>query len=317
MASLAIVIPWWNGQSGFDETLASVLQNRPPNCEVWVIHNHPYNDPWQLAGEVNFCAVDGPNEVSLIEHGWRRSQAPLVHVLRCGYEVLEGWTEPAVHRFHRAKVAAVAPIILQRDAPERLAAAGVRLTRFAQRRVVGTNWPVKDFSEQLAQSVAGPTLSAGFYRREALEAVGGFEPWIGDYGADAHLATVLQQSGWTCVVETKSQIVGPAEPVRQPGYAAARSRAVLYWEHRPRSLWLAHLLRAALVLGDACRCRSLAELWAELTGSWRGYRDSLWTRRHACRGTECRIGGQPSPPRTATIPTTGTGEPNEITRRAA
>jgi len=57
---LSIVIPCLGGAAEFDATLVSVLQHRPADCEVLVIHNEPYDDPYALGHEVRFveCRSD-------------------------------------------------------------------------------------------------------------------------------------------------------------------------------------------------------------------------------------------------------------------
>ena len=41
-----------------ESTLVSVLENRPRDCEVIVVSNRKYDDPYSLAGEVTFIEAD-------------------------------------------------------------------------------------------------------------------------------------------------------------------------------------------------------------------------------------------------------------------
>jgi len=51
---LSIVIPVLGDPRKLDDTLVSVLENRPAHCEILVVHNEPYDDPYQLSNEVCF-----------------------------------------------------------------------------------------------------------------------------------------------------------------------------------------------------------------------------------------------------------------------
>ena len=54
MARLSIVIPVLRQLDRLEDTLISVLENRPADCQIVVVLNEPYNDPYQLSGEVCF-----------------------------------------------------------------------------------------------------------------------------------------------------------------------------------------------------------------------------------------------------------------------
>ena len=58
MPRLTILIPCVGGAAAFDATLVSVLQHRPADCEVLLVHTEPYDDPYDLAGEVQFLRTD-------------------------------------------------------------------------------------------------------------------------------------------------------------------------------------------------------------------------------------------------------------------
>ena len=54
MTRLSIIIPVLGNPTRLDDTLVSVLENRPANCEIIVVHTRPYDDPYELSGEVRF-----------------------------------------------------------------------------------------------------------------------------------------------------------------------------------------------------------------------------------------------------------------------
>jgi hypothetical protein len=169
---LTILIPCVGGAAEFDATLVSVLQHRPADCEVLVVHTEPYDDPYDLDGEVQFLRTDRSCKlVDLLNEGLAAADGQIVHILRCGLEVTEGWTDGAVDRFSDADVAAVSPLVMEADRTT-LAAAGVKWTVGGSRRVVADQRVLQGGSGRLRAGILGPTLAAGFYRRE-VPAAGG------------------------------------------------------------------------------------------------------------------------------------------------
>jgi hypothetical protein len=113
---LTILIPCLGGAAQFDSTLVSVLQNRPPQAEVLVVHTEEYDDPYDLRGEV--CFLHCPSEATiagLINAGTGAATGHIIHVLTCGLEVEEGWTAAAIAHFSDEDVAAVSPAIVGPD----------------------------------------------------------------------------------------------------------------------------------------------------------------------------------------------------------
>src|SRR5437867_772038 len=88
--------------------LVSVLENRPSACEVLLVLNGPYGDPYQLHDEVRFIA--GPNGATWTEScnlGLEHASGEIVHLLRPGVQVTPDWTNASLRHFHQADVAAV------------------------------------------------------------------------------------------------------------------------------------------------------------------------------------------------------------------
>jgi hypothetical protein len=78
------VIPCQGGAAEFDGTLVSVLQNRPADCEIVVVHRDPYDDPYGLGSEVRFIRSDGHQLVGLANLGIEQARGEVVHLLGCG-----------------------------------------------------------------------------------------------------------------------------------------------------------------------------------------------------------------------------------------
>src|SRR5687768_12308563 len=130
---LSILIPALRDSREFEYTLASVLQNRPDECEVLVAHAFPYDDPYRLSGEVCFLPVlEAKQAVTLLNAGFEAACSRIIHVVQCGLEVDEGWTDEALEAFDDPRVASATPLVV--DATRtKLWSAGVGYSRWGRR----------------------------------------------------------------------------------------------------------------------------------------------------------------------------------------
>ncbi|MCY2993903.1 MAG: glycosyltransferase family 2 protein [Planctomycetota bacterium] len=224
MYRLSLVIPFVSEPEPFEDTLVSVLQNRPANCEVIVVHRGPYDDPYELRDEV--CFVEVPTETSTMQSinaGLTAARGEVVHLLQPGVLAIEGWTKPALARFDDPTLGAVAPVVLGRSNPDRVVSAGMRFTAGGARRVNGVGTRSATSKRLARRAMAGPTLTAAFYRKTALMALGGLPEVVGERLADADLAISLRALGWGCVLEPACQLVGDAKQQPAPlSFAAGR-----------------------------------------------------------------------------------------------
>ena len=166
---LSIVIPCLVCDKRFENTLASVLQNRPDSCEVLVTVAGSYDDPYELGNEVGF--VEASADASLLELinlGVAHAGGEVVHVLQCGLEVCEGWTDEPLRRFDDESIAAVSPWIVAEHSSSGRATVGVGYGSGGKRREC--QLPLTRRVDA-CRHVLGPTLRAAFYRREL------FWPW--------------------------------------------------------------------------------------------------------------------------------------------
>jgi hypothetical protein len=249
---LSIVIPLLGDQKQLDDTLVSVLENRPSNCEVLVVHNEPYDDPYNLAGEVQF--IQAPRRARFVECvklALSACRAPVVHVLACGVEVRAGWANAALGQFRDPEVASVAPLVVHCDDNQAVVSAGLGY------RAEGVVWRLGQgrTPEQVAEEpeeLCGPDALAAFYRRSALESAGGLSSAAADTLEAVDIALSLQKAGFRCIVEPKCLAQVDAAAVREkPGFRRGRDAERLFWRWasahgRVRSL-VAH---AALLAGE-------------------------------------------------------------------
>lgn len=232
MNRLSIIIPCLEADGRLDDTLASVLANRPDACEVIVVHRLPYDDPYDLEGEVQFVEGEADHGlVELINLGFAASRAEIAHVLGCGLEVEQDWTLRPVARFGDARVASVSPLVVDRRNDGRVLSAGVLAGAFGWRKVLAPE-PASALSELSRLGPMGPLLAAGFYRKQAVEAVGGFEASVGAELADLDLAFSLAAAGYRSVVEPSARVIGtPADLTQRSAFQAGQAAERLFWRH--------------------------------------------------------------------------------------
>jgi hypothetical protein len=210
---LSIVIPAFDAAT-LEDTLVSVLENRPADCEIIAVLAVPYADPWSIGDEVRFVqAPASATVVDCVNVGMASSSAEIVHVLRAGWRATEGWAEAALSRFADPEVTAVVPLTVAAGDRGRVVAAGVRRTS-GGRSVVNAparrEQPVDSFKANSVAQPAAPALEAGFWRAEAVPA-SGFSKACGDRLAAADMAAAVACMGDAVVVEPACQVVeGPA-----------------------------------------------------------------------------------------------------------
>jgi hypothetical protein len=273
---LSILIPCLRGAEQSEETLVSVLQNRPADCEVLVAHALPYDDPYDLADEVYFLHVPGrPNLIELVNAGLEATQGDVLHTLACGIQATEGWTEPALAHFADPKVGAVAALIMQGDQPTRIESLGVGYTLGGNRQVVGHNRPLPQ-RHKLGAHVRSPSLAAGFFVREVLDALGGFATEVGDGLADIDVALSLAELGYRTVAEPSCKLVTGSDFIgdqSSAGITRGRQLERLFLRHAASNggikALLAHPLAiAADAWSDLPHLGAVLKVLGRLVASW-------------------------------------------------
>jgi GT2 family glycosyltransferase len=241
--------------SVLENTLASVLANRPDDTEIFVVLLRPYEDPYDVKSEVRFVRGD-PRDgvVGALNLGIQLASAPVIHTLLCGTEVEEGWAEPAVARLANPRIAAVAPLVLDDDHPSRIMAAGLAYHVGGEVIPLAAGHEMNSLALNVKRVLA-PHPSAAFYRKSAVEAFGGFDPAVGDRLAGIDAGLTLEQLGWVTVMEPGSRVLASHRSVPRAGaFRRAVEAERLFWRWAPilgrgRSV-AAHAL---LTIGEAAR----------------------------------------------------------------
>jgi hypothetical protein len=232
VSRLSIVIPCLGGAAEFDGTLVSVLQHRPADCEVLVLHTEAYDDPYDLSGEVRFIECQSDSVIDLLNIGLQQANGEVLHVVGCGLEATEHWTQPALAHFDDPEIAAVSPIILEANG-ESLIAAGVAWSWGGARRVIDDRRVISAGSGRRRAKILGPTLAAAFYRRDVVAALGGFDASLGDELADVSLALDIRAIGRLHICEAGAQLIQRSERASAGSREFAKGRAAerLFWRH--------------------------------------------------------------------------------------
>jgi hypothetical protein len=251
---LSILIPCLGGSADFDATLVSVLQHRPPKCEVIVAHTTAYDDPYGLADEVEFLHCPAESSlVGLINTATEAATSPIIHVLACGLAASEGWTDAVLPHFADDEVAAVVPAVMSGDGST-LISAGVSFTAAGSRALMRNQRLLLRGSGHLRAAIGAPTLAAGFYRRDVLVAMDGLNQVAGDQLADADFALGLRELELRSEFEPSARLTQIADPLAasaSSGFTRGRFAERLFWLNAQHvGLPLALAMHPLAVLSD-------------------------------------------------------------------
>ncbi|MFZ4732771.1 MAG: glycosyltransferase [Pirellulales bacterium] len=231
---LSIVVPVTGDTAALEETLVSVLENRPADTEVIVGLGCDYADPWNIGDEVTFVAAPrGAGMVVCVNTALSHATGDVIHVLAAGWRATPGWTDGPVALIEAGSADAVVPLAVAADDPLRVVEAGLRVTRGGRRRVVVPRRSAAhadSYSPPRTRESIGPELVAGFWSAAALERVGpGFAATCGAV-ADADLAVALSRTGGRTVVEASSRVIAPALPSAPvPAFTQGLHAERLFW----------------------------------------------------------------------------------------
>ena len=251
MQRLSIIVPLMGDLKQMEDTLVSVLENQPERSEVVVVLNEPYDDPYQLRGEVEFIeASQGADLVDCFACGLAASNAPIVHLIASGFEATPGWADAALARFDEADVAAVAPVVVDRDHPDMILSAGLHYTAAGS---IGRIAAGKRL-DRLATNdrfLCGPELAVAFYRRDVLETVEFLQHHGSDLATATDLVLAMRQAGYRSVQEPACVATATSDLLASGGAwqeGIANERLFLRWTTVPawKLSWAAHAALLAM-----------------------------------------------------------------------
>jgi hypothetical protein len=190
---LSIIIPHLGNDQSLENTILSVLENRPASCEIIVVHGGSYRDPYELGDELMLLEELGSTPVKLLNSALVAACAPVVCVLTPGVQLRnECWAESAV-----TAVAGGLP----------LAAIGVAVNQQTTHYGISTLIAKDSAALQNGQldqlkktNPLAPSLICGFYDRKTLLAVDGWATQLRFDNADVELALLFGRLGAACAV---------------------------------------------------------------------------------------------------------------------
>ena len=211
---LSIVVPTTGDTAALEETLVSVLENRPDDCEIVVALGCEYEDPWNIREEVRFVqAPIGAGLVACTNIGISASEGEVVHVLAAGWRATSGWADGPLERFADGETAAVVPLSVSAADHDRVVSAGIRYGRGGRRIAIAPRKAAASVAKVATAGIApdGPALEAGFWRSDVLRQAGpGFSTVCGDSCADVDMAQTVSRLGQAVVLEPSSRVIaGP------------------------------------------------------------------------------------------------------------
>ena len=212
---LSIVIPMTTGAGDLEDTLVSVLENRPDESEIVVVLAGQYADPWNIRDEVRFVqAPANASLVSCVNLGIAASEAAVIHVLTASWRATPGWTAAPLETLEAGEAGAVVPVV---DRAGRTVSTGVRCARGGRRQAA-------------ADDAMAPCLEVGFWRADVLDMAGhGFTLVCGDDCADTDMAVTLDRMGCPVTVEPASRVECGAERRRANPFTAGLHAERLFW----------------------------------------------------------------------------------------
>ena len=200
-----------------------------------------------------FCAA--------VNAGIAIANGAVVELLNDDTEVGAGWAEAALAHFADPRVAAVAPLVLWgppgSTAVPRIDSAG---DGYFVGGVAGKRGHGVVLTERFLRAgpVFGASASSAFYRRAALQEVGGFPESFGAYFEDVDVAFRLHWAGYRAVYEPAARVWHRVSSShvrsRRLLEQQARNEERVFWRNLPAPLLARGLpLHAAVLLAKALR----------------------------------------------------------------
>ncbi|MGL4462487.1 MAG: glycosyltransferase family 2 protein, partial [Planctomycetia bacterium] len=322
--TLSIVIPTYDGWPLLQRCLASVAKHRPADAEVIVVDDastdgtadrvaasHPLVRVVRCDANGGFCRA--------ANLGWRAARAPVVEMLNNDTEVSAGWTVAPLAAFADPAVGLVAPLVCRLPFRGRIDSAGdvFWTPGLAWKRAEGRPASTAD---RLSTDVFGASASSAFYRRDALERVGGFPEHFGAYLDDVDVDHRLRLAGYTCRFTSASRVyhwVSQSHRVddRRLQRRFARNAEHVFWSNLPASR-LATFAgpHVALVLTQLAHKAVRGGFGPYLAGKMEAAAETaaIWRRRRFAQG----LARTAPPPYTMREPK-GNGPPNRRSSLAA
>jgi hypothetical protein len=226
---LSIIIPHQNNDAALENTILSVLENRPEDCEIIVVHDGSYSDPYRLEDELLLIQEPDERPAAQINAGLMVSRSPIVCVLSNGVSVQsENWADAACEQMMRSDDIASLTVPTQPvGSDSRVMGICHQSTRNARSLLLNRMLLIGSGEHPPLGSVAGPTASCGFFRRRVLLALDGWNERVDWSNADIELAFLMDRLGLRCELLPGRATLASTQKADVPGTASVRELAGL------------------------------------------------------------------------------------------
>lgn len=279
---LSVVIPSHRHADLLAACLTAVTRHAPAGTEIVVVDDASAGHVISRVAAgfgVRCLRLDRPGGFCVaVTAGLAVARGEVVELLNDDTEVQAGWADAALPWFADPGVVAVAPLVLQHGT-SKIDTAGDDYHRggYATKRGHGVSWADAPAELRVAGPVWGVSAAAGFYRRSALEAVGGFPADFGAYFEDVDVAHRLRKAGGRAWYEPASVVLHHVSasygrvPSRRTLEAQSCNEERVWWRNTPRAERLRRLpLHVAVLAGKAVRRQGEGTLGPWLAGRVRG-----------------------------------------------
>ena len=280
--SLSVVVPSHRHVTLLAACLAAVARHAPAGTEVVVADDASVGHAvTRVAASFGVRSVRLPRRggfCAAVNAGLAAARGVVVELLNDDTEVQAGWADAALRHFADPRVVAVAPLVL-RHGTTTIDTAGDEYHRggYASKRGHGVPWESAPAALRVAGPVWGVSAAAGFYRRAALDAVGGFPADFGAYFEDVDVSHRLRAAGGEVWYEPASVVLHHVSasygrrPSRRTLEAQSCNEERVWWRNTPRAERLRGLpLHLAVLAGKALRRQGEGTLGPWLAGRVRG-----------------------------------------------
>jgi hypothetical protein len=201
---ISIVVPYLGDDTAFEESLVSVLENRPSDAEVCVVHDGSYCDPFDLRDEVRFVTASSDELPILIAAAATAARGRFIHLIGNGVRATHGWTDAALSEFECENTAVVAPLARISETG-RIIAAG--WTDSSSSVIAPLAAGKSELGRRDAAAVRGAYLLASFWRKAELRSAIAAMTSTDSVAAEFAWSRLLTEAGWRCVLATESIVL--------------------------------------------------------------------------------------------------------------
>ncbi len=198
---LSIIVPHISDETSLESTILSVLENRPQGSELLVVHAGNYDDPYKLdSDEIRLIETPpGTELVELVNIASSEACGAILHTLLPGSCVEANWTAPGMAWFQDSTIGAVSPSVIANDG---------RNTTYAG--LDPHSLPRRSWCQRIRRGEeAVASMCGGFYRRQTIQALGGWMPSSLREGAEAEMALAMHVLSMRGIAEPESRLSAP------------------------------------------------------------------------------------------------------------